>query len=180
MSWAWPPTDEAKRAHLLALFFARHHEIFVECGTHIGGTVQFFQEYAKAIASVEINPETHAKLLEAQRAGLIRNEAWLVCGDGTEWIPRLARQSPTPPLVWLDGHHSGGDTGRGVEDEPALTILRKLGEVAAPGTTIAVDDLRLFGSLAGWPTLDKLVGAAQLAFPRARIYCAVDALVVEA
>ena len=83
-------------------------------------------------------------------------------------------------LVYLDGHFTGGvnqEPGRFVE--PAPGILEKLGRLGLPpGTSIVVDDLRLFGRGDGFPGLDEITSAARNAFPGAAIYAGVDCLVL--
>jgi hypothetical protein len=46
------------------------------------------------------------------------------------------------------------------------------------GTSIVVDDLRLFGRGDGFPGLDELTSAARNAFPGAASYVGVDCLVI--
>ena len=47
-----------------------------------------------------------------------------------------------------------------------------------PGTTVVVDDLRLFGREPTFPTLPTLVGRAQSAFPAAGVYTGLDSLII--
>jgi hypothetical protein len=103
-----------------------------------------------------------------------------VLGDALEEIPRVLAAVSEPPLVYLDGHFTGGvnkEPGRFVE--PAPGILEKLGNSGLlPGTSIVVDDLRLFGRGDGFPGLDDLTSAARAAFAGAAIYAGVDCLVI--
>ena len=63
--------------------------------------------------------------------------------------------------------------------EPAPGILEKLNTPGLPpGTSIVVDDLRLFGRGDGFPGLDELTSAARDAFPGGAIYAGVDSLVI--
>jgi hypothetical protein len=72
-------------------------------------------------------------------------------------------------------------TGAGEEIEPAASILARLGAARTPaGTTIVVDDLRLFGLHPDFPGLDELVDRARQGFPDARIRVGLDSLVIEA
>jgi hypothetical protein len=64
--------------------------------------------------------------------------------------------------------------------EPAESRLRRLADVTPVGTTIVIDDLRLFGSgLVGFPQLDEITRAARSAFPTAVIRAGLDSIVVE-
>jgi hypothetical protein len=171
------PADRAKRRFLLRLFKERNHELFVESGTFLGGTVEYFLPHARRIISVEIEPD----LYEAARGHFERSPSVeLVLGDALEEIPRVLAAVSEPPFVYLDGHFTGGvnkEPGRFVE--PAPGILEKLGELGLPaGTSIVVDDLRLFGRGDGFPPLDQLTSTARGAFPSAAMYVGIDCLVI--
>jgi hypothetical protein len=173
------PADRAKRRFLLRLFKGRKHELFVESGTFLGGTVEYFLPHARRIISVEIEPHLYEA---AQRRFKASRSVELVLGDALEEIPRVLAALSEPPLVYLDGHFTGGvnkEPGRFVE--PAPGIIEKLGVLGLPpGTSLVVDDLRLFGRGDGFPGLEELTSAARSAFPRAAIYAGVDCLVIAA
>ena len=172
-----PPADHAKRRQLLELFRARGHEVFVESGTYLGGTVAFMVPHARRIISVEIEPA----LYEAARRRF-GNEAKveLVLGDAAAVVPGFVAGLGEPALVWLDGHFTGGvNTVRGEAIEPAPGILESLGARDLPsGMTVLVDDLRLFGRGDGFPPLDELLLQARQAFPDAEIALGLDSLVI--
>jgi hypothetical protein len=171
----WHPSGQAKRRHLLALLLSRGHDTFVESGTYRGDTVAYLASYARRIVSVELDPtlfEAARKRFESHPGVEIR------CGDALEEIPKVVGTLDSPPLVWLDGHFSGGGTASGEEPEPAAAILARLGPVAPVGSTIVVDDLRLFG-MPEYVGLYELIYSARTAFPNARIRAGLDSLVIE-
>ena len=171
------PSEHAKRRHLLELFRERGHRTFVESGTYRGDTTAFFVPHADRLITVEVDP----RLYEQARARFVREpKVDVVEGDALVEIPRIVAQLNGPALIWLDGHYSGGETGRGLEVEPALAILERIGDVAPVGTTIVVDDLRLFGRLPDFPRLEDLIGAAHAAFPTATLRTGLDSLVIAA
>jgi predicted O-methyltransferase YrrM len=171
------PSERAKRRHLLSLFQARGHATLVEAGTYLGDTVAYFLPYAKRVISVEID---HTLWEGAQRRFAEIDSVEIIMGDAADEIPRIAGTLNEPALIFLDGHHSGAGTGRGEEYEPALGILEQLGTTGvAPGSTIVVDDLRLFGREPSYPSLDALVSTARTTWPQAGIYAGLDSLVVE-
>lgn len=171
------PSALAKQRHLLRVFRARGHSAFVEAGTYRGQTVAFFVPHARTITSVELHPDLYAAAVE-RFAGV--DSVTLVHGDSLVEIPKIVAASPTPPLVFLDGHYSGKGTAQGVELEPAESTLGALAEAAAPGTTIVIDDLRYFGSgQLGFPQLDAITAAARRAFPASVIRTGLDSIVVE-
>jgi hypothetical protein len=171
------PSDRAKRRFLLRLFKQRNHHLFVESGTFRGGTVEYFVPHARRIVSVEIEPELHAA---ARRRFEGSPSVELVLGDAFEEIPRVLADLSEPPFVYLDGHFTGGiNKEPGSFVEPAPGILDKLSELELPkGTSIVVDDLRLFGHGDWFPPLDELTRAARACFPRAEIYVGIDCLVI--
>jgi hypothetical protein len=174
-----PPADRAKRRHLLGLFRARGHDVFVESGTYLGGTVAFMRPHARRIISVEIEPT----LYEAARRRFANDRnVELLLGDAATVIPEVAAELQRPALLWLDGHFTGGvNTMAGEAVEPAPGILESLGRLDLPsGMTVVVDDVRLFGRGEGFPSLEALVLGARSAFPDAEIALGLDSLVISA
>jgi len=171
------PPAIAKQRHLLRAFEARGHRIFVEAGTYKGETTAFFVPHAEQVISVELHDGLYAA---AQLRFADAPNVTLVHGDSLVEIPKVVAGCSSPPLVFLDGHFSGEGTAEGEETEPAQSTLGRLADVAPPGTTIVIDDLRLFGSgLAGFPELDAITAAARAAFPDALIRAGLDSIVVE-
>ena len=171
------PADRAKRRHLLELFRARGHEVFVESGTYLGGTVAFMRSHARRIVSIEIEPELYEA---ARRRFAGDSNVELLLGDAAIVIPEVVAGLEGSALVWLDGHFTGGvNTVPGEAVEPAPGILESLGKLdLPPGITVVVDDVRLFGRGDGFPQLDELVLGARSAFPEAVIALGLDSLVI--
>jgi hypothetical protein len=173
-----PPAGDAKRAHLLNVLQHRGHRIFVESGTYLGEAVEFIRPHVDAVITVEIEPKLYAAAAQkfAADPGIE-----VLQGDALELIPSIVRELPAPALIWLDGHFSGGVTGQGEYVEPAPVILERFATEPPPaGSTIVVDDLRMFGrDPEPWPSLDGLLAAARKAFPSARVYAGLDSLVIQ-
>lgn len=172
----WPPCDEVKRLHLLSLFVQGGHEVLIESGTYLGGTVEYFLSHARRIFSIELAPALFAN---AAAAFAWAPHVSILEGDSTVHVPRIVADLDEPPLIFLDGHYSAGETACGDEPEPALTILGLLGELGVPaGTTIVVDDLRSFAEGLVPVTVEELFAACRTAFPTCSIHCNADSLVV--
>jgi hypothetical protein len=171
------PPAIAKQRHLLRALAARGHRIFVEAGTYKGETTAFFVPHADQVISVEL----HDGLFAAAKQRFAKDaNVTLIHGDSLVEIPKIVANCSSPPLVFLDGHFSGAGTAEGEEMEPAESTLGRLADVTPAGTTIVIDDLRLFGSgLAGFPGLDAITAAAHAAFPTALIRAGLDSIVVE-
>ncbi|HEX2241274.1 MAG TPA: hypothetical protein VHJ82_09065 [Actinomycetota bacterium] len=173
---SWQPSNHAKRRHLLELFHSRGHRTLIESGTYLGDTVAFFVGRADQILSVELDPRLYDRAVDRFSG---ESSVTIHHGDALRAIPQLVGASPDAPLVWLDGHFSGEGTAAGELEEPAPALLSSLAAVAPAGSTIVVDDLRLFGAVPDYPSLHELVDAAYQAFPSARIRVGLDALVIE-
>lgn len=172
-----PPPAIAKQRNLLSTFKSRNHRVFVEAGTYKGETTAFFAAYADKVISVELHDGLFAA---AQRRFAHQSNVTLIHGDSLIEIPKVIARCDAPPLVFLDGHFSGAGTAQGDEMEPAESTLRRLADVTPAGTTIVIDDLRLFGSgLAGFPQLDEITATARASFPDAVIRVGLDSIVVE-
>jgi hypothetical protein len=128
-----------------------------------------------------ISVELHDKLFAAAQRRFAKDpNVTLIHGDSLVEIPKIVANCSTAPLVFLDGHFSGPGTAQGEEMEPAQSTLQRLADVTPAGTTIVIDDLRLFGSgLTGFPELDAITAAARELFPTAVIRAGLDSIVVE-
>lgn len=171
------PPAIAKQRHLLHVLKSRKHRIFVEAGTYKGETTAFFLPYVDQLISVELHDGLFAA---AEQRFALHPNVTLIHGDSLIEIPKVVANCSGAPLVFLDGHFSGDGTAEGEEMEPAESTLSRLAGVTPAGTTIVIDDLRLFGSgLSGFPQLDSITATARAAFPTAVIRAGLDAVVVE-
>lgn len=170
------PATYAKRRHLLTLMRERGHDAVIETGTYLGETTAYLAQHAGRVTSIEIEPRLHARAVALFKE---TPNVEIVLGDGMEVVPRLVSELTAPCLIWLDGHFSGGITGRGALDEPAVEILRRIREQSPPaGMTVVVDDLRMFGADPDFPDLASLIDAARDAFPSGRLTAELDCLVI--
>ena len=127
--------------------------------------------------SVELHEGLYA---DALRRFAAQPRVTIVHGDALTEIPRIVAEMSGPPLVFLDGHFSEHGTAAGKQMEPARARLPALGRAAPPGTTVVIDDLRMFGSgVHGFPQLDELTAAAREGFPAATIRTGLDSVVIE-
>jgi predicted O-methyltransferase YrrM len=170
------PPHRARRRQLLRLVRERGHSVFVESGTYLGDTVAFLAPHVSEIRSIEIEPLLYSR---AARRFAEDPKVTIVQGDAMVHLPRILSEVSSPPLVFLDGHFSGGVTGKGDLTEPAVRIVEELGHLTLPpGTTIVVDDVRLFGADPEFPSFDELLREVQAAFPDAARAVELDALIV--
>jgi hypothetical protein len=141
--------------HELLLDFARRSpaQVFVETGTYLGDTVHALRGRFRELHSIELDPV----LYEAARrrfAGI--RSVTIHHGDSAAVLPELLSRLTEPALFWLDGHFSGGTTARGERDTPVQEELRSILRHAVEGHVVLIDDARLFGTGADYPTIDEV------------------------
>ncbi len=140
--WSVPPAFFVRRAMLLSEARAIGAERFVETGTFLGDTTWSFRKKFRRIHTIEVEPGLATLARE-------RFEDYpsvtLVEGDSAMKLPEICRGLDAPCLFYLDGHYSGGFTGRGDKDCPIIEELNAIFTHTTPPFRIVIDDARLFG-----------------------------------
>ena len=128
---------------------------FVESGTLNGDTVAAMRRHFPMVYSIEVEPTLHEK---ARQRFAADPGVEILRGDSGEVLPILFGRAGAfdgPVLFWLDGHYSGGNTGKGVLETPIMQeLLCVLGR--PKGDVILIDDARCFGSLPDYPGIEEL------------------------
>lgn len=130
-----------ERREVLAEYGHRYNlKVFIETGTNDGGTPLYLKDQFDILYTIELG--------EAQwRRALFNLSKYpnivALLGDSTFILPKVLKLIDQPALVWLDGHHSGGDTARGELDTP---VVQELEALFADNLrhVILVDDARIF------------------------------------
>ena len=126
--------------------------ILVETGTYLGEMIEFQSPNFKKIYSIEISDfyYNYSKN-RLKRYSNIHIEK----GDSGKVLDKLVNKinENDRVLYWLDGHYSGGNTGKGESESP---IIKELEIVFATKRkdVILIDDAREFTGKNGYPTLD--------------------------
>jgi hypothetical protein len=117
--------------------------LFVETGTFLGDTVAAVKRFCGKVISIEIQPDLYsfAKRRFAQDVNVE-----LICGDCVKELPLVLDRIREPAVFWLDGHHSGGITGRGLQPDPIVTSLQQIRRHSIDTHTLLIDDARCFAS----------------------------------
>ena len=128
---------------------------FIETGTYHGDTLAYIAQQKKVHSiSIELNKSYY-------QAAKLRFDRYpnvtLLNGDSGTLLPDLLLQLQTPTLFWLDGHYSGGETGRGEENTPILAELDSILNSPVKGHVILIDDARCFDGTQDYPYLDQLL-----------------------
>ncbi len=151
--WQTPLPGLMKRIMIKAEARRLGATALVETGTLIGDTIWFFRNDMDQLFSIEVHPEL-------ARLACERFSAWpnvnIVEGDSADKLSEIMPQIAGPCVFWLDGHYSGGMTGRGDQDCPIWQEFRAIVGKPAHPYIILIDDARCFGSAPDYPTMEEL------------------------
>lgn len=126
----------------------------VETGTFLGDSSYFLARQGFRVHTIEVSPSLSERVFPLLR----RNGVQCYCGDSAvvlaALIPRLIAEGNSALNFWLDGHWSGGITGKAQNYE--TPIVGELGLIAAQRSklselVVVIDDLRLFGNDPAYP-----------------------------
>lgn len=132
---------------------SRDKKIFIETGTHMGDMVEKMKNSFDKIFSIEIEPTLAEKACQ-RFAG--QDHIKIICGDSGQKLGEIIEDINVPCLFWLDGHYSGGLTGKGELETPIIKELLTIFHHPVKNHTILIDDARLFTGQNDYPTIDRL------------------------
>jgi hypothetical protein len=115
--------------------------------------IDALKEEFSQIQSIELDDFLYERA--RRRFGKFRH-IHLLHGDSSAMLAVALSAIDGPTLFWLDAHHSAGITAMGDRVSPVLEELEHIFRSPIRGHVIAIDDARLFGDEAGYPTMDEL------------------------
>ena len=125
---------------------------FIETGTHVGDTLAFIASDSKInCTSVELS--NFYFQLNKKRFKSYENVK-LINGDSGIIIKNLTKLIKSPTLFWLDGHYSGGITGKGDLETPIALELDAILNSEIEGHIVLIDDARSFTGSSDYPVLE--------------------------
>jgi len=136
---------------------AEEHRIFVETGTHRGDGVGCALR-AGFVAVYSCDVSEFAFGWACHRFKGRRDRAHLFLMDSRDFLRGVTVHLRRPAVFWLDAHWCGGNgevggrDGGAQADHPLLEELDIIGEHPIKRHTLLIDDRRLMGVEAGWPT----------------------------
>lgn len=140
----------AKRRSLLDTLRSHNLQILVETGTYFGDTAHFVGSRGYRVVTVEVEPRLAALARErfkpAKNITVLQGDSGRIMAEITSGLDQRA-------LFYLDGHYSGGRTGRGELETPVLKEVETILAQAPIGSIVIVDDARCFGSSPDYPLL---------------------------
>lgn len=148
-----PTPRPVKQLIVRAFALAHAPSVFVETGTYRGETLSAIKDLVPEIHSIEIKQDLHdaAKTKFADDKNI-----HLHLGDSTTVLPQLLVKIDRSCLFWLDGHFSGGITGKGALETPIAAELETILAHPTAGHIILIDDARCFGTEKDYPTVDQV------------------------
>lgn len=125
--------------------------VLIETGTYLGEMMEFQRNHFDRLYSIEISDfyyhYSRNRLKKYDNISIIR-------GNSERELGRLIDNIPESDKIifWLDGHYSGGNTGKGNQDSPITNELKTIMEKNR-NDIILVDDARCFVGRSGYPEM---------------------------
>jgi hypothetical protein len=165
-----------RRAQLLQVGKRIGAEVSVETGTFRGDTTAFLSRHFRETHTVEVVPA----LAELARERFRKNPSIKVWdGDSSEVLRSLLPQIKGAVLFYLDGHDSGGITGKGAKACPVREELEIIYNCGEKKVSVVIDDARVFGTDPDYPTLGEVREWMKTLRPTAAVRVEHDAIVIE-
>lgn len=130
-----------------------HPRVFVETGTYYGDTVAAIKDMYSKVISIEVDAALHK--MACKRFADDRN-VHIELGDCAKKLPEALATLGEAAVFWLDGHYSGGVTGKGEIEDPILISLNQIAAHPVRGHVIFVDDARTFDGREGRPDISEV------------------------
>ena len=117
------------------------YSCFIETGTNIGGTTFALEPYFEKIHTIEFSEKLHNDTKNRYTGNKIN----FILGDSSIVFETLLPTITENCIFFLDGHWSGGDTGKSNKDCPLDEEITHINNLFTNSAIIIIDDFRLFG-----------------------------------
>jgi hypothetical protein len=165
-----------RRAQLLQVGKHIGAEVAVETGTYRGDTTAFLARHFRETHTIEVVPA----LADMARDRFTNQPSITVWdGDSSDVLRSLLPQLKASTLFYLDGHDSGGVTGKGLKACPVREELEIIYGSGANRVSVVIDDARLFGTDPDYPTISEVRQWMERLRPVAIVRVEHDAIVIE-
>jgi hypothetical protein len=118
-----------------------NYNCFVETGTYQGETIFNLEPYFTKLITIEFDNI----LFNHTKNRYIGNKIDFILGDSSDVFKTLLPKINTNTIFFLDGHYSGGITGRSLKDCPLIEEITCINELFNDEAILIIDDYRLFG-----------------------------------
>lgn len=117
------------------------YNCFIETGTLNGDTIFTLEPYFEKLFTIEVSE----KYYNDTKNIYIGNKINFLLGDSNIVFQNLLPTITDKCIFFLDGHHSGGDTGKSEKDCPLVEEITHINNLFQNESIIIIDDYRLFG-----------------------------------
>jgi hypothetical protein len=148
-----PPPHVVKEELIKSYAKNFNTNVLIETGTYLGDMVHAMRKSFARILSFELDPNLAA---QAQQRFANDNHIQIIQGDSGKLLGEHIANINEPCLFWLDGHYSGGITGKGSLETPIKNELSAILSHPVDGHVILIDDARCFTGANDYPTIDEL------------------------
>lgn len=127
-------------------------DLFVETGTATGQTSLWAAEHFKNVVTVEFMDDLYASAVEnLWSCPSVR----VLHGDSCVWVERIFANIKEPAIWFLDAHNVNRTDGlMPPEETPIMKEIEQI--IYSRSEVIVIDDLRLFGTEPGYPSVDDI------------------------
>jgi hypothetical protein len=115
--------------------------------------IHALQRHFRQIYSIELSDRLYRF---ARRRFSNLEHVELIHGDSAEQLRRVVQKLQQPALFWLDGHYSGGVTALGATQTPVWDELHCVYGGSDLDHVTILDNDRLFGTEADYPTMEAV------------------------
>lgn len=119
--------------------------VFIETGTYKGGTIFHMSKHFNELYTIEVANHLYKDVVEKYNQTKLNNINFIL-GDSCNVLPKLLPKITNKSIVFLDGHFSSLNTGKGDKDVPLYEEVSAIMSFHKNECIIIIDDIRLVGT----------------------------------